>query len=227
MADVHPRRVWPTLPAASSGRYLAAAHGAFLAAVFDYYVYLSCIRAMGRPQVEKSWNFAFDPITTSPVLTQQDVQARLLAPPHAAHVVVGVQYQASPYGISAPDLAGLGSPPVMRIEASLLTYPGGLALDVPGMRWDYGDGTLPATVRVAEVDWVEAVVNPGATVRYPPRWVFSGVDVNLTPPVTTTRPRPLNVGSGTNALVKVRFQTNNARLLRTVLWIRPQQVVTV
>lgn len=226
MADIHPRRTWPTLPEAEAGQYLAPASGAFLASVFDYAVHLACIRHLGRPQVDKVIDFDFDPLTTTPVQTAQDLWVRLMAPPHAAHVVVGVQYQASPYALSAPDLVALGAPPVLRIENTLLVHATGVAVDTPGMRWDYGDGTLQPTVRVGEMDWVEALVNPAGTTTYPPKWAFSGVAFNDSPPVTITRPRPLNVGSAASSLLRWRIVTTNARVLRAVAWIMPEQVVT-
>lgn len=226
MADIYPRRVWPALAGAEAGYYLAPAHGAFLASLFDYYVHLACIRHLGRPEVDKVWDFDFDPLVTTPVGVAQDIRARIYAPPHAVHLVVGVQYQASPYGTSAPDLVALGAPPVMRITTTLLVNATGVALDSPGMRWDYGDGTLPPTVRVADQDWIEGAINAG-TATYPPRWVFSGVAFNDSPGAGVTRPRPLNVGSGAPALVRLRLQTTNARVLRVKAWWLPEQVVSV
>lgn len=227
MTDIYPRRVWPTLPAEEAGQYLAPAHGAFLASCFDYFDHLALVRHLGRPQVDKIWEYDYDPLGTSPVGLAQDLQVRLQAHPWAQHVWCAVQYQASPYGVSAPDLAALGAPPVMRIESTLLVHATGVALDSPGMRWDYGDGTLPPTVRVNGVDWVEGAINPGlAGAEYPARWVVSGVAVNDSPPAAVTRPRPLNVGSGAPGLVRWRIVTTNARVLRAVAWVMQEQVVS-
>lgn len=228
MPDIYPRRVWPVLPDEAAGQYLAPASGAFLAAVYDYECHLALIRHLGRPQVDKVWDYAADPLTSSPVTLAQDVMLRLRAHPLAAHVFVGVQYQASPFGVSAPDLVALGSPPVLRIVATLLDHATAAAIDSPGMRWDYQDGTLTPTVRVGEVDWVEGVVNPpfGST-TYPPRWVVSGVAANDAPGVAVTRPRPLNIGSAAPTLLRIRLQTTNVRILRACAWIMPEQVVPV
>jgi hypothetical protein len=228
MPDIFPRRTWPTLAGAEAGKYLASAHGAFLASAFDYFDHLALIRHLGRPEVDKTWNYDYDPLTTSPVGSNQDLQVRLLCPPFAAHIFVAVQYHASPFAVSAPDLVALGGPPVMRIVSTLETYPGGVAIDSPGMRWDYQDRTLPPTVRVNGADWVEGAVNPNlANATYPPRWVLSGVDANDAPPAAVTRPRPLNVGSGAGAICRIRFVATNARLSRAKIWVLPEAVVSV
>lgn len=226
MSDIHARRTWPTLPDPEAGKYLAAMSGAFLASVFDYYGHLVLVRHLGRSQIDKIWEYDFNPLTTSPVQEAQDLMVRLRAHPWAKHVFTAVQYQASPFGVSAPDVAALGAPPVCRVVSTLLTHPGGVALDDPGLRWDYGDGTLPPTVRVNEVDWVEGAVNPpfGAA-TYPPRWVVSGMTINDTPPASVTRPRLLNVGSGVG-LLRWRLVTTNARILRAVAWIAPEVVTS-
>lgn len=227
MADIYPRRTWPTLVEEEATQYLAPMSGAMLASVFDYYTHLALIRHLGRPQIDKVFEYDFDPITTSPVNSTQDLQVRLQAPPYAAHVFVAVQYQASPYAISAPDLAALGAPPVCRIVNTLLKHAGAVLIDSPGMRWDYGDGTLPPTVRVNGIDWQEGVVNPGVGGDvYPPRWAISGMEINDAPPATVTRPRPLNVGTAAPTLLRWRLVATNARVLRAVAWILPEKVVS-
>lgn len=228
MPSIFTRRTWPTLPGAESGKYLASAHGAFLASVFDYFDHLALVRHLGRPEVDKTWNYDFDPLVTSPVGFNQNLQVRLRCPPFAAHIFVAVQYHASPFGVSAPDLVALGGPPVMRIVATLETYPGGIGLDSPGMRFDYQDRTLPPTVRVNGADWVEGAVNPNlANATYPPRWVHSGVDANDAPGASVTRPRPLNVGSGAGAICRIRLVSTNALVERVKAWVIPETVVEV
>lgn len=103
---------------------------------------------------------------------------------------VAVQYQASPYAISVPDLAALGAHPVCRIVNTLLKHAGAVLVDSPGMRWDYGDGTLPPTVRVNGIDWQEGVVNP--------RWAVTSTrrgGQSLAWKSTTPRP-PLSAAPG-------------------------------
>lgn len=188
MADIYPRRTWPTLVEEEATQYLAPMSGAMLASIFDYYNHLALIRHLGRPQIDKVWEYDYDPITTSPVNSTQDLQVRLQAPLRRARVRGGA-VPGQPLRDQCARSGGAGRAPVCRIVNTLLKHAGAVLVDSPGMRWDYGDGTLPPTVRVNGIDWQEGVVNPavGGDV-YPPRWAVSGMEINDAPPATVSRP---------------------------------------